>query len=178
MGCEPWTVQFNGNTLAAGEHTNSQGNKSKGDGANGGGNRQTTRFKVTDYVEDGENALYLHADAFDRTSKEYYIFGVVLVTFYQDSEQHEYWVYDGVEYLELKLVTDDYFYAEDLDGATYPDGSKGTLYTVIGIEDDDGNGYEEDDALYFNDNLLDPQTSNYLIGTENSSRLEIGRAHV
>jgi hypothetical protein len=97
----------------------------------------------------------------------------VLVTFYQSTEQHEYWLYDGVEYLEIKVVTDDFFYSEDLEDSTYPEGSTGTLYTVVGIEDDDSNGVEEDDALYFNDNLLDPQTSNYLIGTEDSSRLDI-----
>ncbi len=173
VGCEPWTVRFNSEILAIGEHSSSQGPNPRGDGKTGTGNRQTIRFEVTDYVADGENELYIRADDFDPTSEQYYIFGVVLVTFYQDSEQHEIWMYDGVEYLEIDLVTDDYYYAEYLGGATYPAGSIGTLYTVVGIEDDDGNGFEEDDALYLNDNLLDPQTSNYLLGTENSSRLDI-----
>ncbi|GBE18265.1 hypothetical protein BMS3Abin16_00858 [archaeon BMS3Abin16] len=178
VGCEPWTVRFNGNTLVAGEHTNSQGPNPRGDSSNGGGGRQTIRFEVTDYVANGENDLYIRADDFDSTSEQYYIDGIMLVTFYQSPEQHEYWVYDGVEYLEIKTVTDDFFYSEALEGATYPDGSTGTLYSVTGIEDDDTNGFEEDDALYFNDNLLDPQTSNYLIGTENSSRLDITKFDV
>ncbi len=170
-GCEPWTVRFNGNDLAESVHTDSIGPNPRGDGGEGG-DRQTIRFDVTGLVANGENALYIRGeDEWQLGSEEYVLDGIFLVTFYETQGTHEYWVYDGVEYLRPNLVTDDFSYTETLTGATYPAGSKGTLYTLVGIENTDGN--ESKDAIYFNDNLLEPSITNYLLGTENSVRLDL-----
>jgi hypothetical protein len=169
--CETWIVKFNGNALAVVEHTNSQGGDPRGDGD--GGLRQTVRFKVEpSQIVDGENSLFIQGIDFDRKD-QYFIDGMALVTFYSAKREHEYWVYDGVEYLQPETVLDHFFYEEELLGATYPEGSKGTLYTFVGIQDTDGKGFEDLDALHFNGNLLEPEDSNYLLKTQDSSRLDI-----
>jgi hypothetical protein len=171
--CEGWTVRFNGNQLASFEHTNSTGYDPRGDGTLGGGLRQTIRFEVTNYVVDGENSLFIQGNTWQQGSEQIKIYGVMLITFYTSAEEHEYWLYNGVEFLQPTNVFEDFFYGEDLTGATYTEDSKGTLYTVTGIVDGDLNGFEENDAMYFNDILLEPNASNYLLETQNSSHLDI-----
>jgi hypothetical protein len=172
IGCEPWTVRFNGYTLANDEHTVPLGNDSRGDGKSGTGGRQLVRFDVEGLVENGDNSVFIRMDDWQIGSEQVYIDGVVLLTFYETQGQHEYWLYNGVEYLEIKLVGDDTFYAEDLESSTYPEESEGTLYILTGVFDDDGNGFEEDDALYFNDNLIEPSESDYILGTYDSRYLD------
>jgi hypothetical protein len=169
--CETWIVKFNGNALAVVEHTLSQGGEPRGDG--NGGLRQTVRFKVEpSEIVDGKNSVFIQGIDFDRKD-HWFIDGMALVTFYSTKREHEYWVYDGLEYLQPETVLDDFFYEEELFGATYPEGSKGTLYTFVGIQDSDGKGFEDQDAIYFNGNLLEPEDSNFLLETQNSSRLDI-----
>jgi hypothetical protein len=172
--CQPWTVKLNGDRLADEEHTNSQGPNPRGDGKDISGGRQTIRFKINDLslIEDGENKVFIRADEFPPGESAYYIDGVVLVTFYESQGSHEYWLYDGVEYLEIKVRDDDLFYEEDLTGSTYPDGAEGSLYVLTGVDDPTGDGFEEDDALYLNDNLLEPEPSNYLLNSDESSRFD------
>ncbi|RMF89815.1 MAG: DUF3344 domain-containing protein, partial [Methanobacteriota archaeon] len=95
-----------------------------------------------------------------------------LVTFYEDTVEHEYWLYEGVEYLERNLVTDPSSYAIDLEPGTYPEGANGTLYVLY------HNGNEPDDRLYFNDHLLNDSDGAYLLGTENSNYLTMERYDV
>ncbi len=167
--CETWTLRFNDNTIVNGEHVNSQGGNPRGDGDNG--NRQTIRLDVTGYVVDGENKVYIRGSDWPLGTNAYFLDGIMLVTFYETTEQHEYWLYDGIEYLQPEFVYDDDFYAEELKSATYPVGAKATLYTVIGIQNSDGN--ESKDAIYFNNNLLGESAATYLVGTSESSRLDI-----
>jgi hypothetical protein len=167
--CELWTVRFNGNEVASGEHTSSQGSIPRGDGETGSP-LQTTRFEVTNFVLDGENSVFIRGDLFNR-KEIFFINGIMLVTFYETNKQHEYWIYDGVEYLQPSTIFDDFYYEEDLSGATYLEGSKGTLYAAVGI----GNllGHEDKDALYLNGNLLEPNSTEYLFDTDTSSRLDV-----
>ncbi len=168
LTCEKWDVKINDlSYLTVDSHTDSTGPDPRGDG-----NRQTLRFKVSpSLIFNGDNVIRIRGTQFDRKD-EYFIKGAVLVTFYESKGDHIYWIYDGVEYLELILVGEDTFYEETLQDASYALGSKGTLYTVVGIQDDDGNGYEEDDALFFNGKLFEPNGSNYMFGTNRSSFLD------
>src|SRR3990172_6317647 len=143
--CEDWIVKFNDNLMASGSHTDSLGLNPRGDGD--GGTKQTIKFDVTNYVVNGSNKLYILGTTWQLGSEYYNIDGVVLVTFYQTTGEHEYWLYEGVEYLERNVVTEPSSYAESLSGATYKEGANGTLYTIYHNRD-------KSDTLYFNDQLL------------------------
>jgi hypothetical protein len=166
--CEEWLVKFNDNQIASG-HTNSLGPNPKGDGD--GGFRQTLKFDVTSYVVDGTNEVYIKGLTWQGKNSFYTIDGVVLVTFYQDIREHEYWLYEGVEYLERNLVPDPSSYSEELSVGTYPEGANGTLYVIY-------HDNEKDDSLYFNDNFLNDSNGTHLLGTENSTFLTIVRHDV
>ncbi|RMF89121.1 MAG: DUF3344 domain-containing protein, partial [Methanobacteriota archaeon] len=155
-----WTVEFNGNVLAAGEHTDSTGGSPRGDGRLDH-ERQTIFFDVTGMVIPGANTLTI-TDVY--ATQRYYFDGAVLLNFYPSEEEHQYWVYHGVEYLEKRDVNDA-AYSLEFTGAQYPAGSEGTLYTVY------QNREQPHDALYFNGNLLKDRDATFLLnGSEMSAK--------
>jgi len=170
--CEKWDVKFNNRYLAVDTHSRSVGPNPDGDGEYPQPGRQTIRFEVdgSDIVN-GSNTIEIRGTGFFYRD-QYYIRGVVLVMFYEAPQQHELWVYDGVEYLNHKLAVSDYFYALDFNGSTYPSDSEATLYVVY------HNQEIPEDALYFNNHFLNDSDATYLFGTINSSYLLVKRFDV
>ncbi len=147
-----WTVKFNGKDLAYQEHSSSVGGKSRGDGELDQ-ERQTIFFEVTGDVKSGENTLSFKDISTTNTFK---FNGAVLLNFYSSDDEHQYWVYHGVEYLESFSGLEDSIYAQSLPNADYSSAREATLYTVL------NNKEETNDELYFNDNLLKDKDATYI----------------
>jgi hypothetical protein len=147
-----WTVNFNGNILVASEHSDSIGGNIKGDGKVDH-ERQTIFFDVTGMVSTGENTLAI-TDVY--ATQRYYFDGAILLNFYPSNEEHQYWVYHGVEYLE-NVDRYDANYTQFFESASYPSNSEATLYTIY------QNKEQDHDTLYFNDNLLKDKDAVYLL---------------
>jgi hypothetical protein len=147
-----WTVKFNQNILADYEHTDSVGGNPRGDGEVDL-ERQTIRFDVTGMVSPGENTIII-TDV-DSPTSSYHLDGAILLNFYPSEEEHQIWVYHGVEYLEKK---DRYDAISEVsfDGVNKPSRSEATLYTAY------QNGEKGLDALLFNGNTLKDRDANYL----------------
>jgi hypothetical protein len=147
-----WTVKFNNNILADYIHSESVGGNPRGDGEVDL-ERQTILFDVTGMVSQGENTITI-TDV-DSPTSPYNLDGAILLNFYPSDEEHQIWVYHGVEYLEKKDRFD--AISEALfEGVKEPSRSEATLYTVY------QNGEQELDALLFNDNTLKDKDANYL----------------
>jgi hypothetical protein len=146
-----WTVEFNGNVLVLGEHSKPSGGNIRGDGRLDH-ERQTFLFDVTGMTNQGPNILTI-TDYY--STQSYFFDGAILLNFYPSDEEHQYWIYHGVEYLE-KVDYVDVSYEQVFKGRIEDTGSEGTLYTVY------QNAEREHDELYFNGNLLRDKHATYL----------------
>jgi hypothetical protein len=152
-----WTLKFNGATIVKNQHSNSIGSNINGDGKSS--IRQTFFFDVTDLVTKGENTLSI----FDVSSTEpYYFDGAILLNFYKSDDEHQYWIYHGVEYIEhfeefYKFDQKDAIYSRNFPFADYPVQSSATLYTVY------HNKEEELDELKFNNQPLRDRDALYIL---------------
>jgi hypothetical protein len=152
-----WTVKFNGATIAKNIHSDSIGGDVQGDGKTS--IRQTIFFDVTDQVSKGENTLTIYDIA---SSDPYYFDGAILLNFYQSDDEHQYWIYHGVEYIEhfeefYKFDRRDAIYTRNFPFADYPVQSSATLYTVY------HNNEEELDELKFNNQPLRDRDANFIL---------------
>jgi hypothetical protein len=148
-----WTVEFNGYRMAESEHTNSIGGSIIGDGELDL-ERQTIMFDVTGMVKSGENILTI-VDV-DSPTISYNFDGAIIINFYPSDEEHQFFLYHGVEYLEKKDLNDAVLSLNLKTIQDYKD-SEATLYTIY------QNDEKEHDALYFNENLLKDKDASYIL---------------
>jgi hypothetical protein len=148
-----WGVKFNGNAVVEAEHSSSVGGSPRGDGRLDL-ERQTIFFDVTGMVHQGENALTITDIA--SPTNPYNFDGAILLNFYSSDEEHQYWLYHGVEYLE-NIDRFDAQYEINLIGVQNPSNSESTLSVVY------HNGEQEHDALYINDVILRDMDAAYLL---------------
>lgn len=161
-----WTVRFNGNVLVSGVHSNSYGGNPRGDGRLDH-ERQTFMFDVTGMTNYGENTLTITDDY---ATQSYFFDGAILLNFYDSEEEHQYWIYHGVEYLE-KVDYVDVIYEQLFNGPTDSTALEADLYTVY------QNAERDHDALYFNGNLLKDKHATYLFKASelNAKRFSVSK---
>ena len=146
-----FTVKFNGEVLVASEHIPSIGPSSRGDGRLDH-ERQTFSFDVSGLVKSGENMVTI-TDVY--STQSYFFDGALLLNFYPSDEEHMYWVYHGVEYLE-KTDYVDVGYDLVFNGAADTSATDATLLTVY------QNKEQLHDALFFNGDELKDNHATYL----------------
>jgi hypothetical protein len=161
-------VDFNENQLAVEEHSRPLGEKYRGDGKLDV-ERQTIFFDVTGMTLQGANKITITNHASPTTP--FYFDGAILINFYPSAEEHQYWVYHGVEYLEKK-DRNDAEYKLALNGLQNPVKSEATLYTVY------NNFEQEHDALFFNEKLLRDKDATYLAAEDGFGSYTLSGSHM
>ncbi len=146
-----FTVTFNGEVLVASEHATPVGPSPRGDGRLDH-ERQTFSFDVTGLVTSGVNTVTI-TDVY--STQSYFFDGALLLNFYPSEEEHMYWVYQGVEYLE-KTDYVDVGYDLVFKGDAEMSAAGATLLTVY------QNKEQLHDALFFNGGELKDKHATYL----------------
>ena len=146
-----FTATFNGEVLVASEHATPVGPSPRGDGRLDH-ERQTFSFDVTGLVKSGVNTVTI-TDVY--STQSYFFDGALLLNFYPSEEEHMYWIYQGVEYLE-KTDYVDVGYDLVFNGAADTSAADATLLTVYQSKE------QLHDALFFNGDELKDNHATYL----------------